>query len=187
MKKGNWIQTYSGLKMYPLDPSPEEICIEDIAHALSNICRFTGHCSQFYSVAQHSVYVSSRVSKENALWGLLHDASEAYLNDIAKPVKHSNEFIQYRQAEKRLMVVIAKKFGLPIEQPDEVSEMDTILLVTEARDLGLFTPEWGLSSVEPLKVKIQPQQPKQAKQSFLDWLDVVKSKRYPVMCGLAHL
>jgi 5'-deoxynucleotidase YfbR-like HD superfamily hydrolase len=173
MRKGNWIQTYSGLKMYPLDPLADEICLADIAHALSNICRFTGHSAEFYSVAQHSVYVSSYVSRYNALWGLLHDASEAYLCDIARPIKHSPTMKGYREAERTLQATIAAKFGLPIVQPKEVEVVDTALLVTEARDLGLLTPEWEHYNAEPLTLIIHPQSPKDAERCFLEWFDVI--------------
>jgi len=172
----NWIQTYSGKKIYPLNPNPHDICIEDIGHALSNICRFTGHCTEFYSVAQHSVYVSSMVSEENALWGLLHDASEAYICDIARPVKTSPSFEFYREAEKRLMGAIACRFGLSGKQPEEVTAMDNVLLVTEARDLGLLTKDWELYDVEKLKMTIRPQPPENAKQSFFDWLEVINRR-----------
>ena len=84
---GDWIQTMSGVIFYPLDPRPEEIRIEDIAHALSHQCRFAGHCREFYSVAEHSVRVSRELPQEFMLWGLLHDASEAYLVDLPRPIK----------------------------------------------------------------------------------------------------
>ena len=139
MRYGDFIQTYSGIEFYPLDPRIEEVKLLDIAHALSNICRFTGHCNEFYSVAQHSVLVSQYVSEENALWGLLHDASEAYICDIARPVKKSLEMKPYKEIEKRLMNVIAKTFNLSEDEPKEVKEIDTKMLRTEARDLGLIT------------------------------------------------
>ena len=78
-RRGDWIQTYLGIQFWPLDPRPEEVMLFDIAHSLSNMCRFTGHCREFYSVAQHSVIVSQNVPREDAAWGLLHDASEAYM------------------------------------------------------------------------------------------------------------
>jgi hypothetical protein len=188
MRKGNWIQTYSGKKIYPLDPRPEEICIEDIAHALSNICRFTGHCSEFYSVAQHSVYVSVHVSKQNALWGLLHDASEAYLCDIVRPVKNSVELIGYKALEHRMQSAIGEVFGLSPVMPEEVKMYDNILLITEARDLGMLSPEWNNFGAEPLATKIYPQQPKDAERSFYDWLEVIRrtsmcEERLPGDCG----
>ena len=58
-RRGDWMQTHSGLRFYPLDPRPEDIRIEDIAHALPMICRFNGHCSRFYSVAEHSLNVAA--------------------------------------------------------------------------------------------------------------------------------
>ena len=88
LRNGSWLQTYTGIQFWPLDPRPEEIDIQDIAHALSLLCRFNGHCQRFYSVAEHSVHVSTILAPEFGLWGLLHDAAEAYLSDI--PVWSNN-------------------------------------------------------------------------------------------------
>jgi uncharacterized protein len=130
------IVTYSGLIIEPLNPDPELINIEDIAHALSNMCRFTGHVRQFYSVAQHSVYAGQVVSEENRMWALLHDASEAYLADIARPVKHAFGLGEvYREAEEKLMEAVAEKFGLSLPMPKEVHWADDMLLRSEQRDL----------------------------------------------------
>jgi uncharacterized protein len=85
----DWILTYTGRRFSPLAPRPEDVCIEDIAHALANKCRFTGHTQRFYSVAEHSVLVQSLVSPPYGLAALLHDAAEAYLPDIASPIKRS--------------------------------------------------------------------------------------------------
>ncbi len=139
-RKGNWISTYCMKRVYPFDPRMDEICIEDIAHALSNICRFTGHCSEFYSVAQHSVYVSVHVNQKNAMCGLLHDAAEAYLNDIARPVKIDIRMHLYAEAEVYLRDFILAKFGVNTGNglPDEVIEIDNKMITTEARDLGLW-------------------------------------------------
>ena len=182
-RKGDWIQTYSGIKMYPLDPRPEEISLLDISHALSNICRFVGHCNEFYSVAQHSVYVSVYASPENALWGLLHDASEAYLNDIARPVKRNWFMCGYRECEDIIMLSIAKKFNLSWPMPEEIKSLDDRFLMTEARDLGLLTKDW-ISCGIPIETTIRPQSPASAKQSFLDWFDVLK-KRTPSLAKFA--
>lgn len=132
---GDWIQTYSGRAMYPLDPRSDEICIHDIAHALSNQCRFSGHTSRFYSVAEHSVHVSILCNREDAMWGLLHDASEAYLSDVAKPVKMLPEMDVYRQAERGLQAYIAGTFGLSLVEPESVRAADKLMLAIEARDL----------------------------------------------------
>jgi hypothetical protein len=175
-RNGNWIQTFTGKKMYPLDPRPEEICIEDIAHALSNICRFCGHSREYYSVGQHSVYVSIHCGAGNGLWGLLHDASEAYLCDVARPIKLNREFAAYRKAEHALQDVIYAKFGLPnIGLPFDVVETDVRMLVTEARDLGLYSADWELKA-EPYKFTIEPQSSKSAERSFLDWWEVVTTR-----------
>src|SRR6266496_1501995 len=90
--KGGAIMTYSGELITPLNPDPDDIQIEDIAHALSNQCRFSGHCKQFYSVAEHSCRVSDLCSYEHQLGGLLHDGTEAYLSDIARPIKQQPGF-----------------------------------------------------------------------------------------------
>ena len=82
-----WIETYSGKQFYLDGTDTDSIVIEDIAHALANLCRYNGHTNRFYSVAEHSVLVSYAVPKEYALWGLMHDASEAYLSDIPRPFK----------------------------------------------------------------------------------------------------
>ena len=132
---GPYIQTYSGIAFYPLDPRPEEIFIEDIAHSLSNVCRFTGHCKHFYSVAQHSDLVSRLCAPEDALWGLLHDASEAYVADVARPLKHSHEWMPFREVERRVMLAVAERFGLPPREPDSVKRADSQALGIEARSL----------------------------------------------------
>ena len=171
---GDWIQTYTGLVMYPLDPRPEEICIKDIAHALSNLCRFTGHCQTFYSVAEHSVRVCLEVPAPDALWGLLHDASEAYLNDMSRPMKRYSEFgIPYRAVEARLMEVIAQRFGLVGPMPESVKHADTVLLMTEKRDLmhGCNKP-WE-DTAEPLAQEITPWISQKAYGKFLTQFELI--------------
>jgi hypothetical protein len=174
MKKidSEWIQTYSGLQAHPLDLQPNEICIEDIAHALSNICRFTGHCKEFYSVAQHSVNISRLCSPKNKLWGLLHDASEAYICDIASPVKHSIPFSYYRHIEKRVMGAILKKFNLPLREPGEVKKIDHEMVILEAKRLGLYSnawgKQWGRGKLNFKYPPIRPLQPNMAEREFLN-------------------
>ena len=167
-RKGDWIQTYSGLVMYPLDPRPEEISIGDIAHALSNLCRFTGHCKQFYSVAEHSVRVSHACDPTDALWGLLHDAPEAYIADMSRPVKRYAPFGEtYQKIEEQLMGVIADTFHLHPKMPASVKYADTVLLMTEKRDLmhGCNKP-WEDRAV-PLPSRIEPCIPGFAEELFL--------------------
>lgn len=142
-RQGDWIQTYSLRQFWPMDPRPEDVAIEDIAHALSMMCRFTGHVHRYYSVAEHSVRVSLHAEvlapPERRLlvarWGLLHDGDEAYLADVARPVKHLPELAPLRVAGRRIQLAVCERFNLPAEEPDEVREADRRLLYTEARDL----------------------------------------------------
>lgn len=106
----SFIVTYTGRKVYPLDLKVEDICLEDIAHALSNKCRFTGHTSKFYSVAEHSVLVARQVKGFTKLWGLLHDAAEAYLPDIATRIKPNFPLII--EAENNILDKVQQKYGL---------------------------------------------------------------------------
>ena len=132
--------TYSGIVFRPLEPEPNMIVIEDIAHALANSCRYTGHVKRFYSVAQHSVHTASLLeifgSKELEFWALMHDASEAYLSDLARPIKQQPELGDvYRACEERLMYAVAERFGLEMPMPKEVHWADDVLLRAEQRDL----------------------------------------------------
>jgi len=122
------IYTFSGRFIRPLDPDPEDIFISDIAHALGNQCRWTGHVSSFYSVAEHSVHVAACVPQKLRLTALLHDASEAYLTDLARPIKKAPGLGElYHEAEARLEAAIAARFDIedgplshsPIKQADE--------------------------------------------------------------------
>jgi len=162
-----WIQTHSGRRFNPTNPNPNSIVIQDIAHALSMQCRFSGHCSEFYSVAQHSVLVSHICNFEDALWGLLHDASEAYLVDVPRPLKRSGKFQAYIDFETAMTEAVCKRFGLPFKEPPSVKRADTILLATEARDLmSPRHPDW-VQPVEPLPFKIESWGPKKAKDMFM--------------------
>lgn len=165
-----WIQTFTGRKFYPLDPDWQRIDIHDIAHALSNLCRYGGHVEQFYSVAQHSVFVSRVCAPEDALWGLLHDASEAYLVDLPRPIKR--QMPTYREAEERLQFAIGRTFNLPLTIPASVMRADNVLLVTEQRDLMKVPPEpWTDYKVSPLEGRIEPLSPADAKRLFLKRFD----------------
>lgn len=153
---GDYIRTFSGVAFFPLDPRPEEVFIEDIAHALMNLCRFTGHVKKFYSVGDHSIRASHYASKENALWALLHDASEAYISDLSRSVKHDPRYQPYREDERRLMLVIAERFGLVWPEPEEVHEVDSRLLFTEKRDLMPQSKEPWVGQKDPYPEIIEP-------------------------------
>lgn len=159
------IQIHNGSYFDFANPERSEFDIEVIAHALSNLCRFTGH-GQFYSVAQHSVHVSKLVHPNFALQGLLHDASEAFLGDIASPLKAM--LPDYKALEHRVQCMIFRKFGLPEIMPWEVKRADIKALRTEQRDVMRSKDPWpGLEFIEPDSGRIVPHLPMVVKQMFL--------------------
>lgn len=167
MKPEPWLRTYTGRSVHILSPRPEEIHIQDIAHALSHTCRFGGHTPAFHSVAHHSVLVSELVPESFALWGLLHDASEAYLHDITRPLKRA--LPNYGGLEARMMGAICDRFGLPSDMPSAVKIADNIVLATEFRDLfdEPISNCTFWSGAEPMQSLITPLSPKAARELFL--------------------
>lgn len=161
-----WIQTYTGRRFTPTDPLVNAIVLEDIAHPLSMQCRFSGHTDHFYSVAQHSVLVSYICDAKDALWGLLHDASEAYIVDIPRPVKHCLK--EYVALEKVMQEAICDRFKLDKEMPESVKKADDLLLMTEARDLISPRDGWGYDHIKPLPFNIQAIGSTQAEKLFID-------------------
>jgi 5'-deoxynucleotidase YfbR-like HD superfamily hydrolase len=170
---GAWMQTWSGAAFNPFTPRVEDVCIEDIAHALAHQCRYAGHCKQFYSVAEHSVRVSYACTPEDALWGLMHDAAEAYLVDLPRPVKRLMP--QYSVFEDCVLEVIVRKFGLvPNEMPPSVKEADMVVGATEKRDLmGEFGLDWGPLPA-PLAEEIRPWSPGVARARFMARFDELR-------------
>lgn len=147
-RRGDWICTASGQKFWPLDPRVGDYKMEDIAHSLSLMCRFNGHTKYFYSVAQHCVHVlqlvkmrldamnwRNRERHDAKRWALLHDATEAYLCDIPRPLKLS--IVGYKEAEMRAEAVLCEQYG--IELTDEIRTLvkwaDNVMLFHEAHQL----------------------------------------------------
>lgn len=164
---GPTILTASGdyFSFEDFDGSP--IRIGDIAHALSNVCRFGGHCREFYSVAQHSVLVSMIVSPEYALQALLHDGTEAYLGDMVKPLKEMMP--QFQAVEDELEAAIFRRFGLPEKMHPSIKEADIVLLATEQRDIMNNNDLWTWTGkVKPLKEVIVPMTPNVARAYFMN-------------------
>lgn len=172
----NWLKTYTGKAFYPAMPDPGLICIEDIAHALSQLCRFAGHCSDFMSVAEHSFNVLCDVKTKTSdrnVWktAFLHDATEAYVIDLPSPIKRMCE--NYREIERRVADAICERFDLiyPIDPHHPiVKESDLRVFVAERK--ALFPPpKVGEKSfhlgIRPAKVDIRCLSPKEAKKLFL--------------------
>lgn len=161
-----WILTYTGRQFWPLEPREEDVCIEDIAHALSLICRFTGHVREFYSVAQHCVMASNLVHRRYALAALLHDASEAYLCDVPRPLKRSADFTAYRNAEHRLETLIYQKFSVDTSELGAIRAVDETLLLTERRDL-MPPGHWIINETQCFDDVIYPWSARESEASFL--------------------
>lgn len=134
LKDDAWIETFTGRRFHILNPDPSEVDIRDIAHALSMIVRFTGHVQRYYSVAEHSWHVSYEVHPDNALVGLLHDASEAYVGDLSRALKHLTPVgIPYLKIEAAIMDAVYERFDLPRVTilPQDVKRADNLLLLAE--------------------------------------------------------
>lgn len=164
----DWMQTFTGKAFYPLNVVKEDIDIKDIAHSLSMQCRYNGHVNRFYSVAEHCVLMSYSVPEEDALWALLHDATEAYVGDLIRPVKkHLPEFIR---VEDRIMAAIADVFGLSShEMPESVKEADNRIIENERRALLKQEPlPWTVHG-DPLPgVIIECWYPQEAEDQYLN-------------------
>lgn len=196
-RRTDWIMTASGRPFWPLEPRAEDVVIEDIAHHLSNLCRFTGAVRKFYSVAQHCVLASrcfadlvreaggSRLEVVVAgLYGLGHDGSEAYLIDLPRPLKHAGPFGFYRQTESVVQAVVYEAFQLPPEEPALLKVVDRRLLRTEQRDL---MPPACLNErrddVEPYGWTITPQSPEIARLAFMSRFRSLDAARTTVLKG----
>lgn len=188
---GDWIQTRCGVRLHILDTRPEDFKIEDIAHALSNQCRFAGHTRTFYSVAEHSVRVALAVEaklivhpvteaflemgmldhefiRQLCYSALMHDASDAYMLDMPRPFKYLPEFKVYKDIEHDVMSKMASAMNFSYPKPSVVGWADNVLLGTEARDLFSFNLDNWNDRYEKLPGKIRPWSPAKAKRRFLD-------------------
>jgi len=161
----HWITTCTGKKFHYLDPKQEEICIEDIAHALALTCRFGGHCKMFYSVAEHSIRVADIVDyKKLKLSALLHDAHEAYLHDVPRPIKH--DMPQYKVMADAIQKVIMNKFSCQYNEVNQhIKYADDVMLATEAKTLLVNMNDWS-TLPKPLKT-FKPINWKNAERKFI--------------------
>lgn len=180
----DWIATYHKPKGFvrPLELVPEDIYVEDIQHALSNLCRFNGHCREFYSVAQHSVHVSEWLSRNGyslrtQFLGLIHDASEAYVGDMVRPLRRHSSMDAFNFACKDIQRKITNKLCAPFpgaphrwwvdpEIKSPVKMADNDILSSECQQLFNITPDhWDLPSPKDF-FHIKPISPRDAKILF---------------------
>lgn len=147
-------------------PDASAFTIEDVAHGLAMTCRFAGQCYRHYSVAQHSVHVSQIVPPEHAYQGLMHDASEFAVGDMAKPLKVM--IPDYTVIEKRVEAAVFRRFNVPTPLPPSIKEADIIMLATEQRQLMRNRDDWNYTRGRaPLDIKIPAWSPEDAKARFL--------------------
>ena len=164
----SYVSTVSGNRFYPLEPRIDRVAIEDIAHGLAYQCRFNGQTREFYSVAQHSLIVASLVPSQLRLAALLHDAAEAYLGDMVKPLKVL--LPEFAAIEDKVTALIAEAFAIDFSDYAPIKRADLIALATEKRDLMPHSVErWAyLDDVRALPEPITVMSPSQAKQAFLN-------------------
>lgn len=186
LKLGGWIQTVTGKKFHFNSSHPEEVDIEDIATALSRMPRWAGHTTKFMSVGQHSVLTSLLVKElggdtHDQMLGLLHDATEAYMCDIPKPLK--NLMPIFKETENIVWKKISKHFfGKVLDLPQIVHQADGMMLATEARDLFSFPPldNWVKRCPDPWERTIVPVGPTASYSMFIhryeELVDESKSK-----------
>lgn len=182
--RGPWLQTSSGGMFFPLDPLVADITIEDIAHGLAQTCRFTGQSLRFYSVAEHCYLVSHACDPADALEGLFHDASEAYLGDMTRPLKIAMRQITsramtgrpdalgsspYDVIAERVELAIARAFDLRFPWPASVHAADNAVLMAERRAVMPAPPRpWREEGTPPSNLHVVGLMPADAKALFLD-------------------
>lgn len=177
--RGDWIQTYSGRAYHPFDPDPDEVALIDIAHGLAYSCRFNGQCRSFYSIAEHSVHVADFMFSEfgvpdAALAGLLHDAAEAYIGNVVRPIKRRLQL--FKEIERINMIAIYNGLNIPVDAglwADQTAAADLVILAAERRDLMTTPPmPWeSIEMVEPVGTRIYPIGPAEAERQWLDRFD----------------
>lgn len=186
---GDAMSTYTGKKFYPADPRPEDVDIIDIAVATGNMCRYGGHCL-FYSVAEHSIHVSKIVPPELALSGLLHDATEAYIADLIRPLKRTlgKENFYFEIEDRIWRRAIAPAFGLPQDLPQQVIDADTAMLALEKEALHSRSDPWDLPFPPPKNVTIQCYSAEDASYRFLyRYCEILGLEQTPLIHRLVDL
>jgi hypothetical protein len=167
--RGPTILLHSGHYFDLLDPAGSRFELEDIAHGLAHTCRYAGQCIRFYSVAEHSWHASYLVPEELKLAALMHDAAEAFIGDVTRPLKQL--LPDYRVIEKSIEAVMAERFGLADRCADAaVKRADIAMLAAEQRAMmPAHGSDWAiLTSVTPAAVNFRYWSPVEAKAHWLD-------------------
>ena len=172
-----WMMLASATPFYPFDPDPATIHIEDIARALSHICRYGGHVRRFYSVAEHCVHVASVAPEPLKLDALLHDGAEAYLGDIPRPIKKHPDMEGWRAAEMIVNAALADRFDLARPMPLVVKAIDDRIILDEWAalmpatnlDIGVSGPGLG--------IHIHGWAPDQARDAFMSAFETYRRTR----------
>lgn len=173
-----FIQTYQGHALDYENPQADQIDILDIAHALSQVCRFSGQARFFYSVAQHSVLVAENCSRGYAFAGLMHDATEAYLGDIPGPAKFLCP--DYEKLEQKIYAVIAERFNLAAYIPNAVKDVDVRMLQTERQFVFKHEMKWpslDKKGIEPFPILIKEWRPDHAEAEFLEAFEKLRKAK----------
>lgn len=168
-RRGDPIGTYTGGEFYPLDPEPSEVDLPDIANGLANTCRYAGQCQFYYSVGTHSLYVSEELAEQGPqvqLYGLLHDAAEAYVSDVPRPLKRELE--NFADIESNVLDAVWTGLGVPAptdSQWETVMAADDQLFRYEADTL---LAEFEPPSVPDLSYELSPCSPEEVRERFVD-------------------
>lgn len=173
------VATYSGKLLSIENPDPDLICIEDIAHGLAMTARFGGQCRKFYSVAEHCCVVHDLIQNAGgtggyAFAGLMHDAAEAYIGDLVRPIKSRQELMMFRNIEARIQAAIERRFDVlhGSAVAEVVRAADNIACRAEAHLLMEGQGElwdWGETPLVP--IKMQPHSWQGAEKLFLSYFE----------------
>jgi hypothetical protein len=170
---GPTIMLHSGAWFDFCAPSSSDFTIEDVAHGLSNICRYAGQCRKFYSVAEHSLLVSE-VAEGYEFEALLHDAAEAFLGDITRPLKQM--LPEFKRIEMDVERAILDRFGVAGPIPSQVKQADLRVLAAEQRQImPEGTDGWVRGQkVDPAPVIVRYLSPEDAKKTYLDRFEALR-------------
>lgn len=186
---GSWIQVNSGKRFYVLDPRPEDVDINDIAHALSNLARFTGHGDRFYSVGEHSIRCA-RIARLlgwtplQQLYCLLHDGSEYAVNDVARPLKQYLD--DYKEIEDKVMLAIWDSLDVPrptLSDYKLVKLADNTMLINEINQLMTNKDDYELDHIESLHFYVDLSRGYGAGESKYDFLVMFNDLMVEVLGG----